>query len=169
MIIFAFIVFKVQYFFFKEKYESQFKDFLFRGIGKATRIVGLLNVKDIYATDYDKSTAYVVVGNHNAALDIPIHTSSCPETINMKFLGKAEAGKIPFIGTLITNLSVLVNRNDNQSRKNTFGLMAKELAKGYSIFLYPEGTRNRTNEKLKPFYDGAFKLAIDHLSFQLFI
>lgn len=27
--------------------------------------------------------------------------------------------------------------------------------------IYPEGTRNRTTEPLKPFYDGAFKLAVD--------
>ena len=27
--------------------------------------------------------------------------------------------------------------------------------------IYPEGTRNRTSEPLKPFYDGAFKLAIE--------
>jgi len=27
--------------------------------------------------------------------------------------------------------------------------------------IYPEGTRNRTNEPLKKFYDGAFKLAVE--------
>jgi 1-acyl-sn-glycerol-3-phosphate acyltransferase len=27
--------------------------------------------------------------------------------------------------------------------------------------VYPEGTRNRTNEPLKKFYDGAFKLAVE--------
>lgn len=27
--------------------------------------------------------------------------------------------------------------------------------------IYPEGTRNRSKEPLKPFYDGAFKLAIE--------
>ena len=30
-----------------------------------------------------------------------------------------------------------------------------------SIFIYPEGTRNRTDEPLKDFYDGAFRLAIE--------
>ena len=31
---------------------------------------------------------------------------------------------------------------------------------GMHMSIYPEGTRNRTKEPLKPFYDGAFKLAI---------
>jgi 1-acyl-sn-glycerol-3-phosphate acyltransferase len=29
------------------------------------------------------------------------------------------------------------------------------------IFIYPEGTRNRTDEPLKEFYDGAFRLALE--------
>ncbi len=32
---------------------------------------------------------------------------------------------------------------------------------GMHMCLYPEGTRNRTNEPLKTFYDGAFKLATE--------
>lgn len=162
MILFAFVVFKIQYFFFKKKYETQFKDFLFRGIGKAIRIAFLVKVNDIYHAEYDKNQSYVIVGNHNAAIDIPVNTSSCPKNINMKFLGKAEAGKIPILGFLISNLTVLVDRNNTESRQKTFKLMADEIAKGYSIFLYPEGTRNRTSEPLKEFYDGAFKLAIEH-------
>jgi 1-acyl-sn-glycerol-3-phosphate acyltransferase len=27
--------------------------------------------------------------------------------------------------------------------------------------IFPEGTRNRSNDPLKPFFDGAFKLAVD--------
>lgn len=162
MIIFAFIVFQIQHLIFKDKYETEYKDFLFRGIGKAVRVAFFLNVKDIYHSEYDKDQAYIVVGNHNAALDMPIHTSSSPKNINFKFLGKAEAGKIPILGTLIKYLSVLVNRKDEASRNSAFKLMSAQIAKGYSIFLYPEGTRNRTNEPLKEFYDGAFKLAIEH-------
>ncbi len=162
MMLLALIVFKIQYFFFKTKYETQYKDFLFRGIGKAMEWAFFIKLVRKYYYDYDKNQSYVLVGNHNASLDIPLNTSSCPKQINMKFLGKAEAAKIPLVGPLIRNLSVLVDRKDATSRKNTFKLMAEELNKGYSIFLYPEGTRNRTNETLKDFYSGAFRLAIEH-------
>ena len=162
MILVAFVIFKIQYFFFKKKYETQFKDFLFRGIGKATRILFFIKVKDIYHTEYNKNQSYIIVGNHNAAVDIPINTSSCPKNINIKFLGKAEAGKLPVLGVLIKSLSVLVDRKSAESRQSTFRFMSAEIEKGYSIFIYPEGTRNRTKEPLKEFYDGAFKLAIDH-------
>jgi 1-acyl-sn-glycerol-3-phosphate acyltransferase len=39
--------------------------------------------------------------------------------------------------------------------------MKNVLKKGMHMCIYPEGTRNRTNEPLKKFYDGAFKLAVE--------
>ncbi len=35
------------------------------------------------------------------------------------------------------------------------------LRTGMHMCIYPEGTRNRTREPLKPFYNGAFKLAAE--------
>ena len=37
--------------------------------------------------------------------------------------------------------------------------MKRVLQKGMHMCIYPEGTRNRTNEPLKRFHSGAFKLA----------
>lgn len=162
MMMIALIVFKIQHFLFKDKYETQFKDFLFRGIGKLMQFVFFIKTENNYHYEYDKTKSYIIVGNHNAAVDIPLNTSTCPKNINLKFLSKAEAAKIPMVGPLIKALSVLVERKNSTSRKRTFELMAKELTKGYSIFLYVEGTRNRTKEPLKKFYDGAFRLAIEH-------
>jgi 1-acyl-sn-glycerol-3-phosphate acyltransferase len=39
--------------------------------------------------------------------------------------------------------------------------MRSVLQNNIHMCIYPEGTRNRTDQPLKPFYDGAFKLAID--------
>jgi 1-acyl-sn-glycerol-3-phosphate acyltransferase len=38
--------------------------------------------------------------------------------------------------------------------------MLVALKQGESLFLYPEGTRNRTGQPLKEFKDGAFRAAI---------
>ena len=35
------------------------------------------------------------------------------------------------------------------------------LAKGIHMSVYPEGTRNRTDEPLKKFHDGAFRLSVE--------
>jgi 1-acyl-sn-glycerol-3-phosphate acyltransferase len=39
--------------------------------------------------------------------------------------------------------------------------MKAALRKGFHMCIFPEGTRNKSNEPLKQFYDGAFKLAVD--------
>ena len=39
--------------------------------------------------------------------------------------------------------------------------LKKTLEMGISILVFPEGTQNRTTEILQPFYDGAFRIAIE--------
>ena len=39
--------------------------------------------------------------------------------------------------------------------------MKKVLDMGLHMCIYPEGTRNKTSEPLKPFHDGAFRLSLD--------
>ena len=57
--------------------------------------------------------------------------------------------------------SVLVNRKSDKSKKNSYEEMKRVLKEGIHMCIYPEGTRNRSNEPLKKFYDGAFKLATE--------
>jgi 1-acyl-sn-glycerol-3-phosphate acyltransferase len=46
------------------------------------------------------------------------------------------------------------------SRARSVVMLKQKLAKGISIFIYPEGSRNRSSDPLGPFYDGAFRIAI---------
>jgi 1-acyl-sn-glycerol-3-phosphate acyltransferase len=54
-----------------------------------------------------------------------------------------------------------VDRNSERSRKESYQSMKKVLGMGLHMCIYPEGTRNKTDQPLKSFHDGAFKLAID--------
>ncbi|MEO5647658.1 MAG: lysophospholipid acyltransferase family protein, partial [Chitinophagaceae bacterium] len=64
-------------------------------------------------------------------------------------------------GLIYKRGSILVDRNDKNSRRDSFTKMKQVLDLGMHMCIYPEGTRNKTNEPLKEFHDGAFKLAID--------
>jgi 1-acyl-sn-glycerol-3-phosphate acyltransferase len=56
--------------------------------------------------------------------------------------------------------SLGVDRANPESRKRSAEKMTESLKNGLSLLIFPEGTRNRTPEPTKEFYDGAFKSAI---------
>ncbi|BDS15078.1 lysophospholipid acyltransferase family protein [Aureispira anguillae] len=103
--------------------------------------------------------AYVLVSNHLSIIDIPLCMSTAP--VPFSFLAKQEVDKLPIIGYLARNMHVYVDRKSKESRRQTFARMKKHIDSGHSIHIYAEGTRNKTNELLQDFYDGAFKLAIE--------
>lgn len=108
---------------------------------------------------FEEGKSYVVVFNHNALLDVPLSAPYVPGA--NKTIAKASFAKVPLFGWFYSKGSVLVNRSDEASRRKSFEDMKKVLASGMHMCIYPEGTRNRTAEPLKPFYDGAFKLAVE--------
>lgn len=107
----------------------------------------------------DPNRVYVFVANHRSQLDIPAYALACTNTF--RFLAKAELTKIPLMGFLIKKLYLTVNRADRANRNRSIEVMKKSLDEGISVFLCPEGTRNRKDEPmLLDFRDGAFRLAI---------
>lgn len=107
---------------------------------------------------FQKGINYVVVCNHNSLMDIPITTPFMPNA--NKTIAKTTFAYIPFFGWIYAAGSILVNRKSEKSRKESFQKMRWVLRTGLDMVIYPEGTRNRTNDPLKSFYDGAFKLAV---------
>ena len=108
---------------------------------------------------FEKGKNYVVVCNHNSLMDIPVTTPFVPGA--NKTIGKKSFAKVPLFGIVYIKGSVLVDRNSNESRRRSYDDMKKTLAKGLHMVIYPEGTRNKTTDPLKSFYDGAFNLAVD--------
>lgn len=103
--------------------------------------------------------SYIVTFNHNSLLDVPLSAPYVPGA--NKTIAKKSFAKVPLFGWFYRKGSVLVDRNSDASRRQSFEDMKNVLKKGMHMSIYPEGTRNRTNEPLKKFYDGAFKLAVE--------
>jgi len=102
--------------------------------------------------------AAVFIGNHCNILDMPVCAIACVEPI--KVLAKQEFARIPFLGFLFRSFAVLVERGSAESRRAGARALADALRSGWSVLLFPEGTRNRTPQPLQPFKDGAFRAAI---------
>ena len=113
-------------------------------------------IKNLHLIDPKEN--YVFVANHRSMLDIPAYALASKNTF--RFLSKAELTKIPVLGFIIRNLYITVDRKDKNDRVRSMEAMMKSLRDGVSIFICPEGTRNKTKEPLLDFRDGAFRIAI---------
>jgi 1-acyl-sn-glycerol-3-phosphate acyltransferase len=122
-------------------------------------IILFIRVKVANKHFINKDVAYIFISNHLSQLDILVAAVSSKNTF--RFLAKAELTKIPIIGYVIRNLYVSVQRKNQTDRTKSVDTLRNSIYDGISVFLYPEGTRNKSEEKLLNLYDGAFKLAIE--------
>ncbi|MGB3779364.1 MAG: lysophospholipid acyltransferase family protein [Tunicatimonas sp.] len=107
----------------------------------------------------DRHAAYIYVSNHTSFLDVP----ALPLFIPGQFrpLGKKELLKIPVLGWIVGTVCVIVDRSDANSRNRSIMALKQLIKRGVSVFIFPEGSMNRTEKPLRPFYDGAFRIAIE--------
>lgn len=104
-----------------------------------------------------KDGACVYVINHYTLLDPAYPASTTWEGIH--FLGKKEILETPGLGLLAKGVKMIpVNRDGNDVRALLDAF--KCLKNGEKIAVFPEGTRNKTNEPFMPFKAGAAMLAI---------
>jgi 1-acyl-sn-glycerol-3-phosphate acyltransferase len=118
-----------------------------------------LRLKITGKENFKKGETYIVVCNHNTLLDVPVSTPGIPGA--SKTIAKIEMSRIPVFGMIYKRGSVLVDRKNEISRKASYGKMKEVLDLGIHMCIYPEGTRNKTQEPLQRFHNGAFKLAAE--------
>ncbi|MFZ4475153.1 MAG: lysophospholipid acyltransferase family protein [Saprospiraceae bacterium] len=106
----------------------------------------------------DPNRSYIIVGNHRSSLDFIVNAAAFPGVY--QYLAKQELMKIPVFGWVVRNMCLIVDRSSAMSRARSVVAIKQQLSAGWSVFIYPEGSRNATNEPLAPFFDGAFRIAI---------
>ena len=111
------------------------------------------------AENIKKGDSYIFTSNHTSFLDSPGIAIMIPG--QWRPLGKKELLKLPVFGIMMKYLAVIVDRSNPKSRQESLVKMKKFLNMGISVLIFPEGTMNRSGKPLQPFYDGAFRMAIE--------
>ncbi len=106
-----------------------------------------------------KDEAVLYVANHRGFADIPVGYITLPTLTG--FVAKKEIKKVPIFSWWMKNLHCLfLDRDDMKEGLKTILTGVEYMKNGYSIFIMPEGTRNRGDElDLLPFKEGSFKMA----------
>lgn len=105
----------------------------------------------------DPHRAYVFVSNHQSIYDIPIVFASLP--FQLRIIAKESLGRIPFLGWHLQRTGhVLVDRS--KPGAGTVKKMARLVADGHSLIVFPEGTRSLDGAVAR-FKGGSFVIALD--------
>ncbi len=125
-----------------------FKVILFLS-GTHYTVKGLDNIPDNQAVLY--------VGNHNSYFDIILSGAVIPTSI--RYVSKKEIKKVPIINLWMYYMNCLfIDRADVRQGLQTINKGAELVKNGWSIFIFPEGTRSKTGE-MAAFKEGSFKIA----------
>jgi 1-acyl-sn-glycerol-3-phosphate acyltransferase len=98
---------------------------------------------------------YLVLANHRAVIDPVIVELALAETeLFGLWVAKKELYNSPFFGLFVRNAgAILLDREQSQMR-GFFSEIKSAVKEGNSIFIFPEGTRNKSEKSLLDFKEG---------------
>lgn len=77
-------------------------------------------------------------------------------------MAKKELRSVPLFGLFFKDMNIAVDRSSAKASHRASLQADSELKMGNSVVIYPEGTIGNTIPKMRPFKNGAFKLAIEN-------
>lgn len=98
------------------------------------------------------------IGNHRSYFDIIITYARCPRLTG--YVAKDNMEKVPLLRVWMRRLHCLfINRENVKEALKTILAGIDNIKNGISMCIFPEGTRNKTDEQMLPFKEGSFKMA----------
>lgn len=102
----------------------------------------------------------VFIGNHQGYADIISYFAALSPSRAFGYVAKEQLEKIPIYGPWMRRVrSVFIKQNDPRSSLKIIDEGIELIEKGFSLMIFPEGTRSRGPE-MGDFKRGAFKLAV---------
>ncbi len=155
--------FLTNYYGFKLKNSSSAKNKKKLRIAYAEQLLAKLNI-EIKVTNPEALPAdgqFLLLCNHRTIIDpVIVELVTKNSTIFGHWVSKKELYNSFFFGLFVRNGgSVLLDR-DSKQMNSFFGDVKECVKNGNSIYMFPEGTRNKTDSALIPFQGGAQIIAL---------
>ncbi|MCI9314373.1 MAG: 1-acyl-sn-glycerol-3-phosphate acyltransferase [Lachnospiraceae bacterium] len=105
-----------------------------------------------------KDEAVLYVGNHRSYFDILLTYVRVPRPTG--YMAKVEMLRYPSLSTWMKYLHcIFLDRRDIKAGMKSILNAIEKVKSGISICIFPEGTRNKTDQMFLEFHDGSFKIA----------
>ena len=128
---------------------------------KVLHVLAGIDLTVIGEENVPKDEPVLYVANHRSMVDIVITYARCPGLTG--FVAKDVVNKVPALRAWMKRLHCeFLNREDVKEGLNTILSCIDKVKRGISIFIFPEGTRNKNKDDstdILEFKDGSFKVA----------
>lgn len=120
-----------------------------------------INIKVLNEEKLPKEGKYLLIANHRSIIDpliIEIALKNSP--IHGFWVSKKELYNSFFFGSFTKNADSILLDREASNMSSFFSDTKKVVQKGHSIFIFPEGTRNKTDKQISSFKEGAKLIAL---------
>jgi 1-acyl-sn-glycerol-3-phosphate acyltransferase len=120
-----------------------------------------INIKVLNEEKLPKEGKYLLIANHRSIIDpliIEIALKNSP--IHGFWVSKKELYNSFFFGSFTKNADSILLDREASNMSSFFSDTKKVVRKGHSIFIFPEGTRNKTDKQISSFKEGAKLIAL---------
>lgn len=98
---------------------------------------------------------YLLISNHRGIIDpLVIEIALKKTSIYGLWVSKKELYNSPFFGLFVRNAGAILLDREKSQMSGFFADIKSEVQQGNSIFIFPEGTRNKSDEQLIEFKEG---------------
>jgi len=104
---------------------------------------------------------YLLASNHRTIIDPPIiEVATMNSSIQGYWISKKELYDSFFFGLFVRNAGTLLIDREAAGMSSFFKEVKQRVSEGDSIYIFPEGTRNKSDEALGEFKDGTQLIAV---------
>jgi 1-acyl-sn-glycerol-3-phosphate acyltransferase len=98
---------------------------------------------------------FLLISNHRGIIDpLVVELALSKTTIFGLWISKKELYNSPFFGMFVRNAGAILLDREKSQMSGFFSDIKTEVKKGSSVFIFPEGTRNKSEKSLIAFKEG---------------
>ena len=120
-----------------------------------------IDIRTVYPERLPKSGKYLLVSNHRTIIDPPIIEVVLRDTdIFGLWVAKKELYNSIFFGMFVRNAGCILLDREKSQMASFFADVKEGVKRGSSIFIFPEGTRNKSSDPVAEFKEGSRIIAL---------